>query len=553
MNIAAAIPWAIWRRHRWIFIGIAIYLALAVTALRGVPLFFDWIPALFPDADPREVAAAIGVCVVIIPCAFIACFLLAAFAYGFEIDLAGRESSFPSHMLTLPASTAALAGWPALYGVAAMALFYWALTWGVLRPCGLITPWLWPAALFAVMMTWIQALAWSAFALRWLRVAVAMVVLPIPLMITGFGLNVFGMSHEMLAALLTCLVPLGFFAAWRGLARVRRGDVPEWTWLASLGELNPRRGHQRRAFASPHAAQRWFEWRRHGIALPLMVTLLTPLMLFPLLLGPNDALPTARILLPLLFIPPLMAGSAAAAVGKHNPWVRDYYGLPPFTATRPLTTAALIAAKFRTALRSTLIAWLIVLLGTVVAVAPSHAARDVQAWWQVLVEHEGTFKAAALVATVAFMLVLLTWKRLVENQTVGLTGREWLIKGTIVGGLCVYSLLGLLASWMYVYPDFRENVVTALPWLLACAVALKAVLAVWVLRSLQTWGLIDVGRLSAIAFLWLAAAGGLFGLLLWLVPPGWVSWPYLGAVAVMIVPLVRPAAAPLALAWNRHR
>jgi len=553
MNIATGILWSILRRHRWGFTAVAVYVGLMIVVQRGLPLLVDWIPAVFPGADPTEVAISIA-SISTMPMAFIGCFFIAAFAYGFEIDLAGRESSFPAHMLTLPARTIALAGWPMLFGAVAMALLWWALNWGVLRPSGLMAPWLWPAALLAILMTWIQALAWSAFALRWLRIVVAMLVVPIPLVIASFGINVFEVSHEAMAALLGCLAPLGFIAGWRGLVRVRRGDVPEWTWPASVSRaLSGKRRYQRRPFASPQAAQRWFEWRRHGIALPLMVAVLLPLMLFPLLLGRNDALPTARILAPILFIPALLAGSAAAAVGKHNPWVSDYYGVPAFTATRPLTTAGLVAAKFRAALGSTLIAWLILLGGTALAVAPSYAAEDVRAWWHILVEREGTFKATALVLTVAFMLILLTWKRLVENQMVGLTGREWLIKGAVVGGLCVYLLLGLLAAWMYVYPDFRESVVTALPWLLGAAVALKAVLAVGVLRALYAWDLIDGSRLTAFALLWLGVAGGLFGLLLWLAPAHWVSWPYLGAAVVIVMPLVRPAAAPLALAWNRHR
>ena len=52
----------------------------------------------------------------------------------------------------------------------------------------------------------------------------------------------------------------------------------------------------------------------------------------------SESLPPARILVPIPFLAVLLAGSAAAAVGKHNPWVRDYYGVPAFTATRPLTT-----------------------------------------------------------------------------------------------------------------------------------------------------------------------------------------------------------------------
>ena len=57
-----------------------------------------------------------------------------------------------------------------------------------------------------------------------------------------------------------------------------------------------------------------------------------------------------------------MAGFAAATVSKANPFGREVYGVTPFIATRPLTSAALIAAKLKMAIWSTLAAWLLVLV-----------------------------------------------------------------------------------------------------------------------------------------------------------------------------------------------
>ena len=68
------------------------------------------------------------------------------------------------------------------------------------------------------------------------------------------------------------------------------------------------------------------------------------------------------VLIAALLTPPVMAGFAAATVSKANAHGRDSYGVTPFSATRPLTSAALIAAKLKMAIWSTVAAWLLVLI-----------------------------------------------------------------------------------------------------------------------------------------------------------------------------------------------
>jgi hypothetical protein len=52
---------------------------------------------------------------------------------------------------------------------------------------------------------------------------------------------------------------------------------------------------------------------------------------------------------------------------------------------------------------------------------------------------------------------------------------------------------------------------------------------------------------------WDVAVLALFGLLLWLVPPLLYRVYGLAVVAILVIPLARVSAAPLALSWNRHR
>src|SRR2546428_6648319 len=76
-------------------------------------------------------------------------YLLAVFSFGFAGDLAARQSIYPARMFTLPVTTAALAGWPMLYGTAATAILWLAGGLLSLWPRGTAIPWMWAVLLCA--------------------------------------------------------------------------------------------------------------------------------------------------------------------------------------------------------------------------------------------------------------------------------------------------------------------------------------------------------------------------------------------------------------------
>ena len=47
----------------------------------------------------------------------------------------------------------------------------------------------------------------------------------------------------------------------------------------------------------------------------------------------------------LLAVPVFVAGLAGTTVSGKNPWVKDYYGVAPSTATLPMSTGELVGAK----------------------------------------------------------------------------------------------------------------------------------------------------------------------------------------------------------------
>ena len=60
-------------------------------------------------------------------------------------------------------------------------------------------------------------------------------------------------------------------------------------------------------------------------------------------------------------------------------------------------------------------------------------------------------------------------------------------------------------------------------------------------------------RFSGGAAAWLVAVLALYGVLVWLADWPLIARYFLALVAILAIPLARLAAAPLALAWNRHR
>ena len=109
----AAIGWEFLRRHRWGLMALTGYLMVLATIklvilVRGEAVTFD---------SAQSFAFA-----VVVPLASTFRDLLAVFTYGLSGDLAARQSMYPVRMFTMPASTAALAGWPMLYGALSMAI-----------------------------------------------------------------------------------------------------------------------------------------------------------------------------------------------------------------------------------------------------------------------------------------------------------------------------------------------------------------------------------------------------------------------------------------------
>jgi len=260
-----------------------------------------------------------------------------------------------------------------------------------------------------------------------------------------------------------------------------------------------------------------------------------------------------EVLLFVLFTPPFMAAFVAATAGKSGATISDAYGVTPFIAARPLTNGSLIAAKMKAMIWSTLAAWMLVLVATPLALKFSGAATVVIERAHRFVEVMGMPRAIAIVLLGLAALLASTWKQLVQSLYIGMSGREWVVKASVFVALTFLAVVLPLAVWIS-----RNRHAMAVLWnnfalIAAVLVCFKLSAAVWIAMRLHDRHLLSDRMLVIGAVCWDVAVFALYGLLVWIAPFWLVSKSLLALVAILEVPLARLAAAPLALAWNRHR
>ena len=548
-SAGAAIAWEFGQRHRWGLIALVGYMVVMVTTdvliiEPGQTVGWDGSPQI----PLRFVATVVG------PVSFLAYYFLAVFSFGLTGDVAARESLYPARFFALPTTTTALAGWPMLYGSATLACLWLATTRFVVWPSGVDWPLIWPALFLAATMAWTQVLMWMAYGLPGLRVVVAVLWLATldAVVFTAIDRRV---PESVMVAALAPQLPLAFLAARFAVARARRGEVPDWRGIfARLGRVVEALPRRRAGFASAARAQLWLEWRMHGRSLPVWVAILLPFELALLFVAGTDT-PSlvAYTLVGVLATPPLMAAFTAANVRKSNPDGRNSHGIPTFTAARPLTSAALVAAKLRMAIWSTLAAWLLVLIAIPLALTLSGTWPVVTDRARQLSEAIGTPRTAVIGLLGLSGFVAWTWKQLVQTLYVGLSGRTWLIRLSTAVTLTVLLFIEPIVQWIRESDDVQDALWNALPWILAVLALSKTSIAAWIATRLYRSRVLSDRALVTSAACWLFAVLALYSVFAWLLSTFLVPHYVLVLVAVMAVPLARVSAAPLALASNRHR
>ena len=540
MSAARTFAWEFRTRHRWGLRALGAYLV----AMAAVKLWVLTTGLRVNLDSPRNFAL-----VVVVPMSATFTYCLALFSYGYAGDLAGRGSIYPARLFTLPVRTSELARWPMLFGAIAMMLLWAATRTLALWPADVPPPTVWPALLAASLLAWTQAIAWMPYPLRGLRVAAFVAWLFVVDTIVLLALH-FQARETTMLLILAPHVPLAYLVARYALRRARSGDVPDWS--SAFANVLRLRSAARREFRSAAGAQLWFEWQQYGRSLPILVAIVLPFELLTLRAARGSTVLVSTIAIGVLITPPFMAAFTAATVSRSPSG--DARGLATFTAARPVSGASLVSAKLAATLLSTLLAWTLVLIALPIGLRWSGT-------WPVIAERAhrtvlvfGVARSIVLGTCLVLVCITSTWKQLVQSLYIGLTGREWLIKGSVFATLAVIAVLGPVLQWIADHPPAQRALWDAsLTWLPMALVVVKLALGSWVAVCVHRARLLSDRALLTLAMSWLATVLLIHAMLLWFADTDFVPHYLLLCLAVLFVPLVRVCAAPLALAWNRHR
>jgi hypothetical protein len=539
----AALLWEIWRRNR---IAIAVIIAATVAGR-----LLDY--AEQPTDDPSSLIALLWMV------SFL--FLFGVFSYTESSGTRGI-GSFPRRLFTLPVSSLRLVALPVLTGIASVELLY--LLWlGPLSRGGtLSTPFV--AVLLGASLVFFQAVFWMLERLGPLRLMVAGAV---TVLVYGVGLlpswppspPALWRSEAAVGSVVAALTVVVFLLAWRHIIRLRCGGGRSTYRLkpliASTAGALPR---HRTPFASPAAAQFWFEWRCSGLVLPVLVGGVLVAVVVPFSwFSRGDASASLRLLLGILATPIMLAIPVGMAFARPTFWSEDL-SVPAFVAIRPMTDEQIVAIKMKVAAASAAISWLLVVcfVGVWLSLwANVDAVSQLAIQWWAFHEHS----LLSVYGTVALILiagVVLTWRFLVSRLWSGLSGSRPLFMASVMSAVLVV-IAGMvfaadrLPGWVLDDPARMAGVV----WLMSIAVVAKCWLAAY------SWRRVSARHLRQYLLVWGAATICLLTLtmLLWGVVRIYVALDiyrfqgFMILVALLAVPLGRVGLAPSCLAGNRHR
>ncbi|MDB5174726.1 MAG: hypothetical protein JWN51_3499 [Phycisphaerales bacterium] len=545
----------LWLRFRWVVGGMLAYLLALAVAAR--------IPRVHASPD----FALPIVALLMFPLAIPFTYLVHAFTYG-PTDLAARTSGFPRHMLSLPASARALAGWPMLIGSVMIGTF-WALAAGlVLNACGVGVPVLWPAFMAGAVIAWIQAIAWVPFPFPIGR-AVVLIPIIMGLIVCGLYAGSLGVSPVAIAAGYAALALLAHALAARGVARFRLGDgggnrLAESLRRRVFSTSDSQSAVRRRAkppFRSPAAAQLWYECRRNIAFLPGMTAVTCIAMFVPLVKAaratpiPRSAIGAFDVPIPIFGLCACLvslyaiSGMAGGGLGKSDYWGKVAQW-PAFLTTRPLPTADFVLAKLKAAAISTAIACAIIFgfasLGSILTPNPFDRSQSLAAWAM----HHATPQLTMYGVAGVVLFVFGIWRNQVGGLFFPLSGRPWFMTafGVIpsIVSLLVISLGGVVA---YRHPVILPVVRRVTPWVFSGVVAINLAVGVALAAALRRTRMMQPRTIALLVAGWLVIVLGLLVIL-----HGQVrAHPILIPAILLFLPATRLAAAPLALRWNRHR
>ena len=490
--------------------------------------------------------------------------LILAAAFCNFTDRSPRDglAGFPRHLFTLPVNTYYLVTCLMLCTLVSIAGIYVAWVKFVYEPLGIQLQIRWPLTLIAAGVVLFQTIIWCLSGFRLARVIVLSVLIS---MLVGIGLlpslwadTGGGDIEGRLTAALAGVTAVAYAATILTVGAQRRGGARGWELTGIVADVFARVVPEfRHEVKSADAALFWLEFRRSGLVLPAAVLLTLTLILGPILWitgrGPDE---TIRAAMFLLILPLILTLAVGKGMSKPDFWSLEL-SLSPFLTGRPVAGTQILTAKMKTAAASAVLAWTLLL-----TIAPlwMFATCDVGhlrgVWGQFQLVYS-PFSQWTIPILLVAGVILMTWSLLVGSIWVGHCGRPgFFYASTSVSAASLIALL-VLTVWWGDHPRSRGSFAAVwaprIPWLLAGCFAIKLWLAAWLTWQARSRQLIDSRTILRYLGFWIVATGILIALA-WQISPR-VIWlrDTLFLAAFLVLPLARIAAAPLAIAWNRHR
>lgn len=587
MTAARGIAWSLWQRYH----------VVLVIVLGVMSTFATTIARLGVEKTP-PVVLVLGVMLLVF--GYLA--LIGVFIHP-DADVGTGGSSYPVHMFTLPVRTGQLVLWPMFLGVSTVFGSGFLLSLAA-RYAGSTIPLYWPAALAAAILAVLQTIFWYPLGIPYSKLCLTLIAIPALAVGVGYA-NACDLAESRLCLGLGAVVVVAACAAYVGLGRARCGDVRILDFDRPASATPETR--VRRPFASATRAQAWYEWRLHGIVLPLLVAFLFGLFCIPLVWSdsyspvtilppsPNGFLPTiptyAAAYYPVLLGLVPLAAWVIGCGARRSDVKRGDRTFHLFFATRPVSDGSLVARKLWSALRSSATAWFVLL-------ALSLSLAAMQGGFQNLAGDEvasASQRTPVLVALAPYldldnllragaMLVLLfalTWRNYAVGFWTELSGKVWLRYG--YPAACVVAF----TSFVVIQGSSEElrhwltlPHVASILWLLVFAkLATAGVLATYLRRI----GCLGPGTIGRSAAMYIAGGGTMVWIALFLsdgirrnmyesqqartifengrlmnapladVASSQMIAGIVVALVILWTPLVRILAAPAMLHLNRHR
>jgi hypothetical protein len=540
---ALALGWELWAKNRLALSVMVLWAAVATYLVRILP------PQQAGEyvALPTLLAASV---------AYV--YLLWMFAHA-ESTLAGNGVGYPPRLFAMPVRTSLLVAWPMLYGMATMALVWLWLQLLVLYPANEKVS-NWPALAFAASMAAFQALCWTVVRNPILRLALAVVGLPLVLLSDAYLWARYEVQFTPVRILTKSVVVIvvKYIVAVVGVSFDRRGERLDFSrfydWISRVWSLSL---GWRKWCRSPTRAQRWYELRRHGWIVPAMAALFV-LMLYWSLVATRFQFDVAHDVLRIVVVPPFFAFFVGIGLGTTTFWGRDLR-MSSYLATRPVSAAELARGKLDAAFTCAVRTWAYVAILTPavsLAMINRNAMRELYA--SLLPDIPlGTFAWVASVGLAG--LVGLAWLQLVAGTVTSICGRVWLLNGAallylfcgITAVTTIYRAIGMLA-YRRADPMEAAFLEGALWGIAASLLFLKAT------GLAASLALHRHERTLPTLMVWLFVLNCLLVPVYVLIPaqplPHLEPFPrgLLAAYLVLALPLNRPLLLPAAISWNRH-